>query len=63
MAMAVASKQSGLFQPCNLVANLGEVAACGTYLCLLSSAPGISILKHYACMPIRCGTEQDLTYW
>ena len=30
--MAVASKQSGLFQPSNLVAKLGEVAAFGTYL-------------------------------
>ena len=31
-SMAVASKQSGPFQPCKLVAKLGEVAAFGTYL-------------------------------
>ena len=30
-SVAVAHKQSGLFQPCNLVAKLGEVAAFGTY--------------------------------
>ena len=31
-SVAVASKQSGPFQPCNLAAKLGEVAAFGTYL-------------------------------
>ena len=31
-SVVVASKQSGPFQPCNLAAKLGEVAAFGTYL-------------------------------
>ena len=48
-SVAVASKQSGLFQPCNLVANLGEVAAFGTYL---ASFPGPAQLS-VACSMVK----------
>ena len=38
-SVAVASKQSGQFQPCNLAAKLGEVAAFGTYLKFVVECP------------------------
>ena len=39
-SVVVASKQSGPFQPCNLAAKLGEVAAFGTYLKFMVERPG-----------------------
>ena len=39
-SVVVASKQSGSFQPCNLAAKLGEVAAFGTYLKFMVERPG-----------------------
>ena len=39
-SVVVASKQSGPFQPCNLAAKLGEVAAFGTYLKFMVKRPG-----------------------
>ena len=38
-SLVVASKQSGPFQPCNLAAKLGEVAAFGTYLKFVVERP------------------------
>ena len=38
-SVAVARKQSGPFQPCNLAAKLGEVAAFGTYLKFVVECP------------------------
>ena len=39
-SVVVSSKQSGPFQPCNLAAKLGEVAAFGTYLKFMVERPG-----------------------
>ena len=39
-SVVVASKKSGPFQPCNLAAKLGEVAAFGTYLKFMVERPG-----------------------
>ena len=39
-SVVVASKQSGPFQPCNLAAELGEMAAFGTYLKFMVERPG-----------------------
>ena len=41
-SVLVGSKQSGPFQPCNLAARLGEVAAFGTYLKYVVEQPSDS---------------------